>query len=77
MFTGQHLASYGERYISEESWFPLFGSEDLLFEFLNGLLDYPIVHTPSDEPLLKWLHSENISKNIESNYAYQMEILNA
>ena len=65
-----------KEYISEESWFPLFGSEDLLFEFLNGLLDYPIMHTPSDKPLLKkWLHEENISKSIESDYAYQMEIL--
>ena len=63
-------------YISKESWYPLFGSEDLLFEFLNGLLDYPIMHTPSEKPLLKkWLHSKNISNDIASDYLYQMEIL--
>ena len=63
-------------YISKDSWFPFFGSEDLLFEFLNGLLDYPIAHTPSEMPLLKkWIHPENISNNIASDYLYQMEIL--
>ena len=63
-------------YISEDSWFPLFGSEDLLFEFINGLLDYPIAHTPSRTPILKkWLHPENISNEIASDYLYQMEIL--
>ena len=37
----------------------------LLFEFLNGLLDYPIMHTLSDKPLLrKWLHPRNISAEI-------------
>tara|TARA_B100000427_G_scaffold328603_1_gene342134 strand:- start:459 stop:2198 length:1740 start_codon:yes stop_codon:yes gene_type:complete len=65
-----------ESYISKHSWFPLFGSEDLLFEFLNGLMDYPIAHTPSDKPLLKkWLHPKNISNDIASDYLYQMEIL--
>ena len=38
-----------KEYISENSWFPLFGSEDLLFEFINGLKDYPIMHTPSKD----------------------------
>ena len=63
-------------YISDESWYPLYGSEDLLFEFLNGLLDYPIMHTFSDEPILKKrLHSKNISAEITSDFLYQMEIL--
>ncbi len=63
-------------YISEESWYPLYGSEDLLFEFLNGLLDYPIMHTYSDKPLIKkWLHPGNISAEIASDFLYQMEIL--
>ena len=65
-----------KEYISEDSWFPLFGSEDLLFEFLNGLMDYPIAHTPSAEPILKkWLHPKNISNQIATDYLYQMEIL--
>ena len=42
-----------KEYISEDSWFPLFGSEDLLFEFLNGLMDYPIAHTPSARAYFK------------------------
>ena len=47
-----------EEYISERSWYPLFGSEDLLFE-LNGLPDHPIMHTSSKKPLLKkWLHQK-------------------
>ena len=63
-------------YISDKSWYPLYGSEDLLFEFLNGLLDYPIMHTLSDKPLLrKWLHPRNISAGITSDFLYQMEIL--
>ena len=37
------------------------------FEFINGLLDYPIAHTPSRTPILKkWLHPENISNEIAS-----------
>ena len=65
-----------KEYISEDSWFPLFGSEDLLFEFLNGLMDYPIKHTPSAEPILKkWVHPKNISNQIATDYLYQMEIL--
>ena len=63
-------------YISADSWLPLFGSEDLLFEFLNGLMDYPIAHTPSAEPILKkWVHPKNISNQIATDYLYQMEIL--
>ena len=63
-------------YISDESWYPLYGSEDTLFEFLNGQLNYPIVHTSSDKPLLKkWLHPKNISAEIASDFLYQMEIL--
>jgi len=62
--------------ISKNAWYPLYGSEDLLFEFLNGLMDLPIKHTPSKEPLLKkWLHPENISSQIATDYLYQMEIL--
>ena len=65
-----------KEYISEDSWLPLFGSEDLLFEFLNGLMDYPIAHTPSAEPILKkWVHPKNISNQIATDYLYQMEIL--
>ena len=65
-----------KEYISENSWFPLFGSEDLLFEFLNGLMDYPIMHTPSEQPILKkWVHPKNISNEIATDYLYQMEIL--
>ena len=64
------------KYISKNSWYPLYGSEDLLFEFLNGLKGYPIKHTPSKNPLLKkWLHPENISSEIAVDYLYQMEIL--
>tara|TARA_B100000242_G_scaffold212289_1_gene154471 strand:- start:161 stop:1732 length:1572 start_codon:yes stop_codon:yes gene_type:complete len=63
-------------YISDESWYPLYGSEDTLFEFLNGQLNYPIVHTFSDKPLVKkWLHPKNISADIASDFLYQMEIL--
>ena len=63
-------------YISEDSWFPLFGSEDLLFEFINSLMDYPIIHTPSKKPILrKWIHPKNISNQIATDYLYQMEIL--
>ena len=63
-------------YISDKSWYPLYGSEDTLFEFLNGQLNYPIVHTCSKKPLLKkWLHPKNISADIASDYLYQMEIL--
>lgn len=65
-----------KEYISDNYWFPLFGSEDLLFEFLNGLNDHPIIHTPSKKPILKkWVHPENISKHIATDYLYQMEIL--
>ena len=39
------------------NWYPLYGSEDLLFEFLNGLLDYPIMHTFSDKPFEKMVTS--------------------
>ena len=65
-----------KEYISEDSWFPLYGSEDLLFEFINGLMDYPIMHTPSKNPILKkWVHPKNISNQIATDYLYQMEIL--
>ena len=65
-----------KEYISADSWFPLYGSEDLLFEFINGLMDYPIMHTPSKNPILKkWVHPKNISNQIATDYLYQMEIL--
>ncbi|MBF0430924.1 MAG: glycosyltransferase family 2 protein [Fibrobacteria bacterium] len=62
--------------ISPKNWKRLYGPEDILFDFLTGLQDYPIAKTPGNTPLLfKRIEDTGISFGIAGNLKYQKEIL--
>ncbi|MFC1584240.1 glycosyltransferase family A protein [Fibrobacterota bacterium] len=62
--------------VSPDFWKPLYGPEDVLFDFYAGLADKPVARTPGDKVLLyKRVDESGISHGIGLNPAYQQEIL--